>query len=139
MTMTPFTDKMNIPDKLTYKRNEVIKITRLDGKVIDYWQMEFGGFTPTVNQLGETFYTRNDIESILKIKNWMIEEKIEKSKVKKMLGETQKIETPSYVHPEIVSEEKMKQIPVEKLKKIRKGLQDILTILDKNDKNDSNK
>jgi DNA-binding transcriptional MerR regulator len=129
-------DIMDIPDKLTFKRQEVIRLTRLEGKVIDYWQREFGGFAPTVNPMGDQFYTRNDVQLILKIKQWMIVEKIEKSKIKNLLNAEQGI-------PGTYGEESSnnanfaaepQNIPKDKLKIIKQHLQEILTILDKNDK-----
>jgi DNA-binding transcriptional MerR regulator len=127
---------MDIPDKLTFKRQEVIRLTKLDGKVIDYWQREFGGFAPTINKMGDQFYTRNDVQLILKIKQWMIVEKIEKSKIKKLLDAEQSIsgtyrEENSY-NANFTAE--TQNIPQDKLKIIKRHLQEILTILDKNDK-----
>lgn len=129
-------DIMDIPDKLTFKRQEVIRLTKLDGKVIDYWQREFGGFTPTINKMGDQFYTRNDVQLILKIKQWMIVEKIEKSKIKNLLNAEQGIpqdyragNTNNANFPA-----ETQNIPKDKLKIIKRHLQEILTILDKNDK-----
>jgi len=127
---------MDIPDKLTFKRQEVIKLTRLDGKVIDYWQREFGGFAPTVNRMGDQFYTRNDVQLILKIKQWMVVEKIQKSKIKNLLQE--ELGVPGAYNERNSNNESFaagaQTIPKDKLKIIRQHLQDILTILDKNDK-----
>lgn len=121
-----------IPDKLTFKRAEVTRITKLDGKVIDYWEKEFGGITPVVNKLGEKFYTRQDVELILKIKQMMIVEKMEKIRVKEILAEAgggaTSIEKP------VEKRGKPQQTNNRQLKTIRKGLEDILTILDKNGK-----
>lgn len=124
---------VNIPDKLTFKRTEVIKITSLDGKVIDYWEREFGGIKPVVNKLGERFYTKQDIELILKIKQLMIVEKIEKSRIKKIIGEKEENagETPVNTVKKNVND---KKIDHEKLKIIKSGLQEILTLLNKNGK-----
>ena len=129
-------DLMDIPDKLTFKRQEVIRLTKLDGKVIDYWQREFGGFAPSINQMGDQFYTRNDVQLILKIKQWMIVEKIEKSKIKNLLITEQGF---SGTYSERNSNnanfsEEAQNIPQDKLKIIKRHLQEILTILDKNDK-----
>ena len=129
-------DIMDIPDKLTFKRQEVIRLTKLDGKVIDYWQREFGGFAPTINKMGDQFYTRNDVQLILKIRQWMIAEKIEKSKIKNLLQAELGV-------PGTNSEEnsnnrdfaaETRNIPKDKLKIIKHHLQEILTILEKNDK-----
>jgi DNA-binding transcriptional MerR regulator len=129
-------DLMDIPDKLTFKRQEVIRLTKLDGKVIDYWQREFGGFAPTINKMGDQFYTRNDVQLIFKIKQWMIVEKIEKSKIKNLLITEQGF---SGMYSERNSNNanfsaETQNIPKEKLKIIKRHLQEILTILDKNDK-----
>jgi len=119
-----------IPDKLTFKRAEVIKITKLDGKVIDYWEREFGGITPVVNKLGEKFYTKQDVELILKIKQLIIVEKMEKSRIKEIIGEGggRLIEKP------VDKEVENKKIDSDKLKNIKNGLEEILTILNKNGK-----
>jgi DNA-binding transcriptional MerR regulator len=129
-------DLMDIPDKLTFKRQEVIRLTKLDGKVIDYWQREFGGFAPTINKMGDQFYTRNDVQLILKIKQWMIVEKIEKSKIKNLLiTELGFSGTYSEGNSNNANfEAKAQNIPKDKLKIIKRHLQEILTILDKNDK-----
>lgn len=119
-----------LPDKLTFKRPEVIKITRLDGKVIDFWEKEFGGISPVVNQAGEKFYTRKDIELILKIKQLMIVEKMEKSSIKKIIGEKSADSIENNHEKRIKSH----NIRAEKLKMIRTGLEEILTLLDKNGK-----
>ena len=120
---------IDLPDKVAYKRNEVVKYTKLDGKVLDYWQKEFGGFSPTVNRQGEYFYSRKDIEVILQLKQWMVVEKIGKSKVKERLH----VNTKENVDQTKISE-KNTHPGKEKLKIIRQNLLEILTILDKNDK-----
>jgi len=117
-----------IPDKLTFKRREVIYISRLDGKVIDYWEREFGGFNPVVNSTGEKFYSRKDLEKILWIKQLLIVEKLEKSRVKEMLKKNGEYQPESGVN---FSDKPLKG---EKLKSIKNQLKEILTILDKHDK-----
>ena len=44
-----------IPDKLTFKRKEVMQLSKLDGRVLDYWEKEFGAFAPVINQSGEKY------------------------------------------------------------------------------------
>jgi DNA-binding transcriptional MerR regulator len=137
---------INIPDKLAFKRNEVIKLTKLEGRVLDYWQREFGAFAPTVNQTGEKFYSRKDVELILKIKHWMVVERIEKSKVKEKIKQEYEeggvntaniLGTGSDENANPVRTVEIKQVSRDfrdKLRIIRQNLQEILTILDKNDK-----
>jgi hypothetical protein len=117
-----------IPDKLTFKRREVAIITKLDGRVIDFWEKEFGGFCSTENKEGDKFYSKRDLEIILEIKQLFIIEKIGKGKVKEIM----KNKYDQYVggepsHPQ-------RKIDPDTLKKIRSNLKEILTILDKNDK-----
>ena len=75
----------NIPDKLTFRRKEVMQLAKLDGRVLDYWEKEFCAFAPVVNQSGEKFYSRRDVEVILAIKQWLIQEKCDKGKIKDLL------------------------------------------------------
>ncbi len=122
---------IDLPDKLTFKRKEVIKYTKLDGKVLDYWQREFGGFSPSVNIDGEEFYSKKDIEFIFQLKQWMIVEKINKEKIKEKLN---------HGYPENADNNKDQPengiaVNENKIKIIRDSLEEILTILEKNDIN----
>ena len=128
---------MDLPDKLTFKRSEVTRLTRLDGKVIDFWEKEFGVYSPMVNHTGEQYYTREDVELILKIKQWLIVEKIDKATIREKL-KTEKFQFE--VNRETVNHNEhpgaeAQGIPREKLKIIKLQLQEILTILDKNGTN----
>ncbi len=115
-----------IPDKLTFKRKEAINITSLDGKVLDYWEKEFGVINPVINKVGEKFYTRRDIEVIFKIKQLLIVEKLEKSRIKEII----KNDYGNY-NDNITDSTKMS---ADKLKTIKTSLKEILTIIDKNGK-----
>jgi len=119
--------ELKIPDKLTFKRNEVTRLTRLDGKVIDFWEKEFGGLKPVVNKLGEKFYTKKDIEIILSIKQMLIGEKRNKEDIKKIING----DSVEPVEKKAVEPAKKEQNNRNTLKLVRKGLQEILTILDK--------
>jgi len=118
-----------IPDKLTFKRKEVMQLTKLDGRVLDYWEKEFGAFTPVVNQSGEKFYSRRDVEVILAVKQWLTKEKCDKGRIRELLlqyfGEMSDGPAPAQADG----------VNPEKLLKIRRGLKEILTLLAKDDKN----
>ena len=114
-----------IPDKLTFKRSEVIKITQLDGKVIDYWEKEFGGFTASLNQAGERFYSRKDVELIFRIKQWLIVDKRDKEAVRA------EISGPGYSGVKTSNSPKTTKKKDERLASIKSQLKEILTILDK--------
>jgi len=120
----------SIPEKLTWKRKEVMQLAKLDGRVLDYWEKEFNAFTPVTNQSGEKFYTRRDVEIILKIKQWLGRDKCDKNKIKELLlndsGEVFTKQSAAVARP----------VSQDKVKRIRRGLSEILTLLAKDDKNE---
>jgi DNA-binding transcriptional MerR regulator len=117
-----------IPDKLTFRRKEVMQLTKLDGRVLDYWEKEFSAFAPVINQSGEKFYSRRDVEVIMAIKQWLVHEKREKGKIGELLlqnfGDLANAQFGSAQEP----------VDTEKIKRIRRGLKEILTLLAKDDK-----
>ncbi len=118
-----------IPDKLAFKKREVVNITRLDGKVLDYWEKEFEMLNPVINKNGEKFFSRNDIEVIIRIKELLIGEKRDKDEAKNiLLSEFGMLNSPDI-------KEKISDSPSKKrLTEVKEGLLDILTLLDKDDK-----
>jgi DNA-binding transcriptional MerR regulator len=119
----------DIPEKLTFRRKEVIRLTKLDGRVLDYWEKEFAAFVPVVNQSDEKFYSRHDVEIILQIKQWLLNDKLKKSKVKEML-----LQNFADVNN---GGDSVRRSPInkQKVKRIRRELEEILTLLAKDDKN----
>jgi DNA-binding transcriptional MerR regulator len=116
-----------IPEQLTFKRKEVMQLAKLDGRVLDYWEKEFRAFVPVVNQSGEKFYSRRDVEIIFAVKQWLIQEKRDKSQIKDLLLQN---------FGDLASGQPVNSEPVNgaKLKKIRRELKEILTLLAKDDK-----
>ncbi len=120
---------INIPDKLTFTKREVINLTRLDGKVLDYWEKEFDNLNPVINKNGEKFYTRMDIEVIIRIKELLIKKKSDKEEAKKLIyTEFNGIEKRDNQNSELGKGQRGQ------LNIVKNGLKDILTILDKDDK-----
>jgi len=119
---------IQIPEKLTFRRKEVTRLTKLDGRVLDYWEKEFAVFTPMINQTGEKFYTHKDIEIILKIRELLIVEKLDKNKIREVLKNDLSVAD--------LLEERGSEAHFDKNKinRIRGELKEILTILDKSDK-----
>ena len=119
----------NIPEKLTFRRKEVMQLSKLDGRVLDYWEKEFAAFSPVTNKSGEKFYSHRDVEVILKIKEWLSCDKYDKNKIKDLLlqnfGEYDNGQHSPTQGP----------INREKVKRIRRVLNEILTLLAKDDKN----
>ncbi len=120
--------EIKIPDKLTFKRKEVTQLAKLDGRVLDYWEKEFAAFAPVVNQSGEKFYSHRDVEVILAVKQWLIQEKRDKAMIKDLLlrrfGDVSGEPPPRGTDP----------VDPKKLQKIRTTLGEILTLLAKDDK-----
>jgi DNA-binding transcriptional MerR regulator len=119
---------IQIPEKLTFRRKEVIQLTKLDGKVLDYWEKEFAVYSPVVTQTGEKFYTRKDIEIILRIRELLIVEKLDKNKIMDVLKKDLPVGDLFEEHGGDSRFDK------DKIKRIRGELKEILTILDKSDK-----
>jgi DNA-binding transcriptional MerR regulator len=119
-----------IPEKLTLRRKEVMQLAKLDGRVLDYWEKEFNAFTPVTNQSGEKFYTRHDVEIILQIKEWLGRDKYDKKKIKELLmGDSAEVAG----KPKVSTPNRSTR---DKVKRIRRGLDEILTLLAKDDKNE---
>lgn len=122
--------EMDIPDKLAFRRREVVNITRLDGKVLDYWEREFDLIKPLLSKKGEKFYTKKDIGLILRIKELLVVEKRSKESVKNILRE----EIPGLEIKE-KGLSKSEKPDLSGLDNVKNGLKEILTLLDNNDKN----
>jgi DNA-binding transcriptional MerR regulator len=119
---------IQIPEKLTFRRKEVTQLTKLDGRVLDYWEKEFAVFTPMINQTGEKFYTHKDIEIILKIRELLIVEKLDKNKIKEVLKNDLSV-------ADLLEERGGgTHFDKDKINRLRGELKEILTILDKSDK-----
>lgn len=122
---------LKIPDKLAFRQKEVMNLTRLDSRVIDYWEKEFKVYKAVISKNKEKFYSRNDILIILRIKKFLIEKKLTKDEVREKLSDfVQTInEKAGNTQQEIGNK------TGNRLDKIRSELNDILTLLDKDDKN----
>ncbi|HNX97889.1 MAG TPA: MerR family transcriptional regulator [Candidatus Aminicenantes bacterium] len=124
-----------IPEKLAFRRKEVTQLVKLDGRVLDFWEREFCAFAPTVNQAGEKFYSRQDLDTILQIKQWLIVERIDKARIREMLADKRSVtaEPPSAEEPPPPSSPSAAG-EGEVLGRIRTGLAEILTMLDDREK-----
>ncbi len=74
-----------IPDRKEFKRADVEKIASLSGKVLDYWEAEFAVFFP-INKNGEKIYLYKDVAIILKLKQYLTVERLNKAEIKKKLS-----------------------------------------------------
>ncbi len=65
-----------IPNKSTFKFQELTPITGVKPYVIRFWETEFEDISPLTSDSGQKLYARKDVETILKIKKLLFEEKM---------------------------------------------------------------
>lgn len=65
-----------IPNKSNFKFQELTPITGVKPYVIRFWETEFPEISPTSSTEGEKLYSRSDVETILKIKKFLFEDKL---------------------------------------------------------------
>jgi len=71
--------------KLYYSISEVSKITGLEQYVLRYWETEFEDLKPSKNRAGNRIYTNKDIQTIIKIKKLLKDEKYTIEGAKKII------------------------------------------------------
>ena len=80
-------EKVQIPEKLFYRINEVATITQVKPYVLRYWETEFPMLAPEKDDNDQRRYRRADIELILQIKRLLYEEKFTIAGARKQLKE----------------------------------------------------
>jgi len=64
-----------IPDKLYFKIGEVARITGVQPYILRYWESEFSVLQPKKSGTGQRLYRKKDIQTVLKIKYLLYEQK----------------------------------------------------------------
>lgn len=95
-----------IPDKLYFKIGEVSSITGVEPYILRYWESEFKLVKPYRTKSNQRLYRRKDVESVLKIKKMLYDEKFTIAGAKKRIRIN---ETPEKQLPLGFSQEKYKQ------------------------------
>ena len=62
-------NKVEIPDKATFKIGEVAKLLELEPYVLRYWETEFEQLTPSKTRSGQRVYEAEDIEQLVRIRD----------------------------------------------------------------------
>jgi DNA-binding transcriptional MerR regulator len=83
-----------IPNKSTFKFQELPSITGVKPYVIRFWETEFEEIAPINSDSGQKIYARKDVETILKIKKLLFEDKLSVQEAKGKLNETEIPEPP---------------------------------------------
>ncbi len=76
-----------IPDKLYFKIGEVCKITGVEPYILRYWESEFKLIKPYRTKSNQRLYRKKDVESVLKIRTMLYEQKFTIAGAKKKLKE----------------------------------------------------
>ncbi len=64
-----------IPDKLYFKIGEVARITAVQPYILRYWESEFSVLQPKKSGTGQRLYRKKDIQTVLKIKHLLYDQK----------------------------------------------------------------
>ena len=67
---------IEIPNKSSFKINEVCALTGVKSYVLRFWESEFTEIAPMTSSSGQKLYEHRDIESILLIKKLLFEDKM---------------------------------------------------------------
>lgn len=80
-----------IPNKSSFKFQELPNITGVKPYVIRFWESEFQEINPVDSDSGHKIYSRKDVETILKIKKLLFDDKLTVREAKSKLNETAEI------------------------------------------------
>jgi len=121
----PQTDEVLIPDKIYFRIGEVSSLSRLPAYVLRFWETEFPQLKPTKGSTGQRMYRRKDVENVLLIKRLLYEEGYTIAGAREKLKVDSK---PIKGQPVLPFPKKR---PVDDLKRVRQGLQEILQMLNR--------
>ena len=69
-------DPIEIPNKSSFKINEVCALTGVKSYVLRFWESEFTEIAPLMSSAGLKLYEHRDIEAILIIKKLLFDDKL---------------------------------------------------------------
>jgi len=112
-------DDVMIPDKLYFRIGEVSTLCKLPAYVLRFWETEFAQLKPVKSSTGQRMYRRKEVETVLRIKQLLYDEGFTIAGARQQLRVESKTQAP-LPFPGYSSGE---------LKRLRHGLEEILTIL----------
>ncbi len=77
----------HIPDKLYFRIGEVSELVGVQPYVLRYWESEFPDIKPSKSKSGQRLYKRKDVESLVRIKQLLYEERFTIDGARKRLKE----------------------------------------------------
>lgn len=115
-------EEVLIPDKLYFRIGEVARLCRLPAYVLRFWETEFPQLKPGKSSTGQRMYRRRDLESVLRIKQLLYDQGYTIPGARQQLSaELRPAKSAGLPFP--------RQGPPDGLKRVRQGLQEILSIL----------
>jgi DNA-binding transcriptional MerR regulator len=75
-------ETIEIPNKSSFKINEVCSLTGVKSYVLRFWESEFPEISPMISSSGVKLYEHKDIEIILMIKKLLFEDRMSIEKAK---------------------------------------------------------
>ena len=129
-------DNFKLPEKLFFKEREVIKITKLSKKVLNYWIDLFPFLNIQINSNGELLFKREDIVLLLEIKDLVLNQGKSIEEAKEIMENKIKDSIPQENQKNETKENKRNTPSIDKsiLEEIKREITNILTILKKNSK-----
>ena len=112
-----------VPDKLYFRIGEVSRLTKLPAYVLRFWETEFPQLKPVKSNTGQRMYRRKDVESALHIKKLLYEEGFT------IAGARQHLRSEVASSQEPGARCRFQSHSASDLRRIRHGLQEILTML----------
>ena len=111
-----------VPEKLYFRIGEVSRLCRLPAYVLRFWETEFPQLKPPKSSSGQRMYRRKEVEAVLRVKKLLYEEGFTIAGARQQLraeGKTEKSQAPLPFPGQSATD----------LRRIRHGLQEILTML----------
>ena len=121
-------EEVLIPDKLYFRIGEVSRLCRLPAYVLRFWETEFPQLKPNKSSTGQRMYRRRDLENVLRIKTLLYDQGFT------IAGARQQLRTEAKATKNQVGLPFPRRAPSEGLKRVRQGLQEILSILSRSAK-----
>jgi DNA-binding transcriptional MerR regulator len=112
-------DEIVIPEKLYFRIGEVATLCKLPAYVLRFWETEFPQLKPVKSSTGQRMYRRKEVETVLRVKQLLYEEGFTIAGARQQLRVESKTQAPLPFPTQ----------PSGDLKRLRHGLQEILTIL----------
>ncbi len=128
------------PKKLYYKIGEVCEILGLEAYVLRYWESEFPNLAPPKNKAGQRTYRPKDIELLLHIRKLLYDEGFTIAGARKQLsmgssgkasGKPEGAAKKPAKSARTESRERPAEPRAQRLKQVRKELENILTLLER--------